>query len=74
MFRKFLFCICAIFILTVATTLDAGCNSYPNSFPSYIGGQAVCAGTGPGCTECVEGSGSCVTNGISCSPGPFQQT
>jgi|GEM_PF-2944344 hypothetical protein len=74
MVRKIILCIGAVLILSCPLILDAGCTSYFNSFPSYIGGQSVCAGSGPGCTECIdESGGACVTSGSYCK-GPFQQT
>ena len=56
-------------MLSIASSLDAGCTSYSNSRPFYAGGNTYCAMTGSGCTECVsEDGGSCVTNGDACTP------
>ena len=60
-----------VLLIGGAATLDASCYSYPNSTPTYIAGYgSVCGGYGPGCTECStdDGSGSCVTDGTSCTP------
>lgn len=68
--RKFLILVTAlIFLIGAAVAVYAACEPFPNSRPAFIGGQMVCAYTGTGCTECVDGGGSsCVTNGIDCTP------
>ena len=49
--------------------VSAECYNYPNSRVEYHEGQAVCAGSGNGCTECTNGGGgSCVTTGSHCGP------
>jgi len=58
-------------VLLAALPLLAECFYYSNSRPAYVGGMSVCAYTGQGCTECSQESGSCVTNGSSCTPQPF---
>ena len=68
--RIVLCCVVAILSIGAAATLDAECNSYPTTTPTYVAGYgSVCGGYGYGCTECVDGGyNSCVTDGSSCTP------
>jgi hypothetical protein len=59
----------AVLVAMAALPLFADCYQYSNSRVGYISGQAVCMGTGSGCTECANEDGSsCVTTGQSCEP------
>lgn len=62
----------AVLSIGAAATLDAQCNSYPNTAPQYLQGYGgYCGSYGNGCTECVDGDYNwCVTDGTSCKPGP----
>jgi len=68
--RTALIVIFAVLSIGAASVLNADCNSYPTSTPTFVAGYgSVCGGYGYGCTECVDGSyRSCVTNGSSCTP------
>jgi hypothetical protein len=73
--RLCLVLIVGVCILSGGWGLSADCNTFPDSAIEPFDGDYYCAGWGSGCTECTNsGGGACVTNGESCSPGPFQQT
>ena len=63
-------CACLV-LLGVAAYATGECADYLDSTPTYFPGYGViCAGWGPGCTECWdENGGSCHTEyGGSCHP------
>ena len=68
--RIVLIVVLAVLCIGAASVVNAECNSYPTSTPTFVAGYgSVCGGYGYGCTECVDGSNrSCVTNGSSCTP------
>lgn len=70
--RIVLIVILAVLCIGAASVVNAECNSYPNTTPTFVPGYgSVCGGYGYGCTECVDGDyNSCVTDGTSCKPGP----
>jgi len=61
-------------VLIVTASVSSGdCYNYENTHVQYFESCAcyACAGTGPGCTACTNGSDTCYTNASSC--GPFSQ-
>jgi hypothetical protein len=78
-FRKLTGSLCILVAVTFVFTLlpnqvDSACTRYPSSRPLWFAGYGlVCGGSGPGCTECIWGDQSCVTDGESCTANPFNQ-
>ena len=67
--KKLFFLVCSGLLVSLPMTSD-DCYQYPNTHVEYFQDCrcSACAGTGPGCTACTNGSDTCYTDGATCGP------